>query len=57
VHPEAAAVYTFLEGQGVMTVDARQFPVRQGTVLVMDEGAQRGMVAETQLIFMATRLA
>lgn len=57
VHPEAAAVYHFLEGQGVMTVDDRQFPVQQGTVIIMDEGAQRGMVAETQLVFMAVRLA
>ncbi len=57
VHPEAAAVYHFLEGQGVMTVDGAQFPIQEGTVIVMDEGAQRGLLAETQLIFMAVRLA
>ncbi len=57
VHPEAAAVYHFLEGQGVMTVDGAQFPVQQGTVIVMEEGAQRGLLAETQLVFMAVRLA
>ena len=57
VHPEAAAVYHFLEGQGVMTVDGAQFPVQQGTVIVMDEGAQRGLLAETQLVFLAVRLA
>lgn len=56
-HPEAAAVYHFLEGQGVMSVDGAQFPVQQGTVIVMDEGAQRGLLAETQLVFMAVRLA
>jgi mannose-6-phosphate isomerase-like protein (cupin superfamily) len=57
VHPEAAAVYHFLEGKGVMTVDEAQFPVQPGTVIVMDEGAQRGLLAETQLVFMAVRLA
>jgi quercetin dioxygenase-like cupin family protein len=57
VHPEAAAVYHFLEGQGVMTVDGAQFPVQQGTVIVMDAGAQRGMLAETRLVFLAIRLA
>lgn len=57
VHPEAAAVYHFLEGQGVMTVDGAQFPVQQGSVIVMEEGAQRGLLAETQLVFMAVRLA
>jgi quercetin dioxygenase-like cupin family protein len=57
VHPEAAAVYHFLEGQGTMTVDDAAFPVQQGTVIVMDEGARRGLLAETQLVFMAVRLA
>ena len=57
VHPEAAAVYHFLEGTGVMTVDDAQFPVQQGSVIVMDEGVRRGLVAETQLVFMAVRLA
>jgi quercetin dioxygenase-like cupin family protein len=57
VHPEAAAVYTILEGQGIMTVDDAQFSVQQGSVIVMDEGAQRGLLAETRLVFMAVRLA
>lgn len=57
MHPEAAAVYHILEGRGVMTVDEAQLPVQPGTVIVMDEGAQRGLLAETQLVFMAVRLA
>jgi mannose-6-phosphate isomerase-like protein (cupin superfamily) len=57
IHPEAAAVYHFLEGKGTMTVNDEQFPVQPGTVIVMDEGAQRGLLAETQLVFMAVRLA
>ncbi len=57
VHPEAAAVYHFLEGQGVMTVDTAQYPVQPGTVIVVEAGARRGMLAETRLVFMAVRLA
>lgn len=57
VHPEAAAVYHILEGEGQMTVDDQTFPIQQGTVILMDEGAKRGMLAETQLVFMAVRLA
>jgi quercetin dioxygenase-like cupin family protein len=57
VHPESAAVYHFLEGVGTMTVDDQTFPVHQGTVIVMGEGAKRGLLAETQLDFMAIRLA
>ncbi len=57
VHPEAAAVYHFLEGKGTMTVDDEVYPVQQGTVIAMDEGARRGMQAETQLVFLAIRLA
>lgn len=56
-HPEAAAVYHILEGEGQMTVDDQTFPIQQGTVIVMDEGKKRGILAETQLVFMAVRLA
>lgn len=57
VHPEAAAVYHFIEGQGVMTVDGQDYPIQPGTVIATDEGAKRGIVAETQIIFLAVRLA
>jgi mannose-6-phosphate isomerase-like protein (cupin superfamily) len=50
-------VYHILEGEGQMTVDDQTFPIQQGTVIVMDEGAKRGMLAETQLVFIAVRLA
>ena len=57
VHPEAAAVYHFLEGQGVMTVDDQEYPVQPGSIIVMSGGARRGLLAETRLVFMAVRLA
>lgn len=57
VHPEAAAVYTFLEGKGIMTVNDQSFAVEQGSVIVTEKGAGRGMSAETRLVFIAVRMA
>jgi quercetin dioxygenase-like cupin family protein len=57
IHPEAAAVYHFLDGRGRMTVDGVEFPVGPGSIIVMDEGAARGLQAETQIVFLAVRLA
>ncbi len=57
VHPEAAAVYQFIQGKGIMTVDGEDYPVEPGSVLAMPEGAQRGLRAESEIIFLATRLA
>ncbi len=57
VHPESAAVYHFLEGRGFMMVDNEEFPVQPGTVIYVTKGSTRGMRAETQLVFVATRLA
>ncbi|MCC6169264.1 MAG: cupin domain-containing protein [Caldilineaceae bacterium] len=56
VHPEALAVYTFLDGQGVMQVGEEQFPVGPGALVVVPAGVARGMVAETRLAFAATRV-
>lgn len=57
VHPESAAVYHFIEGQGTMFVDDQEYQIQPGTVISMDEGAKRGMAAETQIVFLAIRLA
>jgi quercetin dioxygenase-like cupin family protein len=56
-HPEAGAVYQFLEGQGTMTVDGQEFAIQPGTVIAMEQGAERGLQADTQLVFLAIRLA
>ena len=54
-HPEALALYTFLEGQGSMQVGEEQFPVGPGALIVVPAGVARGMVAETRLSFVAAR--
>jgi quercetin dioxygenase-like cupin family protein len=56
-HPEALAVYHFLEGSGWMTVDDERYPIRCGATVVTPEGAKRGVEAETRLVFLATWIA
>lgn len=56
-HPEALAVYYILEGKGQMVVDGERIAVGPGTTVVTAAGSRRGMVAETQLSFLATRIA
>lgn len=54
-HPESLAVYTFLEGQGVMTVNGGEFPVSAGATVVTPPGAVRGMRADSRLVFLAVK--
>lgn len=56
-HPEAKAVYTFLEGAGWMTVNGERFPVEPGVVIVTPDMASRGVEAASRMIFLATRIA
>jgi quercetin dioxygenase-like cupin family protein len=56
-HPEALAVYHFLEGSGWMTVDEERYPVLSGTIIITPEGAARGVEADSRLVFLAARIA
>lgn len=55
-HPEALAVYYFLEGTGWMTVDDERYSVSSGAIVIIPAGAKRGVEAETRLVFVATRI-
>ncbi len=55
-HPEGLSVFQFIEGRGTMIVDEERLSVSPGTVIVADEGAHRGVEAETRLKFMAVRI-
>lgn len=57
VHPDALAMYHFLEGNGWMIVDGERIAVQAGATIITPEGASRGMEAETRLAFLATRIA
>lgn len=56
-HAEAQALYHFLSGTGWMIVDGNRMAVTAGATIVMPEGAVRGMEAETDLAFLAVRIA
>jgi quercetin dioxygenase-like cupin family protein len=56
-HPEAAAVYHFLEGRGWMQVDGERLAVQAGSTVITPAGASRGVEADTALAFLAARAA
>lgn len=56
-HPEGPSVFHFLEGSGRMTVGDENFAIQAGATVIVPDGASRGIQAETQLAFLAIRLA
>ncbi len=54
-HPEAMAVYHFLAGEGVMTVEGQPFAVTAGATVIAPPGSARGLHAESRLIFLAAK--
>lgn len=56
-HPEGLSVYHFLEGRGRMQVNDQRLEVQAGMTVILEAGDVRGMEAETDLAFLATRLA
>lgn len=55
VHPGEAAMYHFVEGEGLVTVDEETFAIRPGVTIVAPSGARRGMNARTRLVFLASK--
>ncbi len=55
-HPAAEAVYQFLQGTGWMIVDDQRWQVQAGAVVVVPDGAKRGIEAETRLAFIGARV-
>ncbi|MCX6082111.1 MAG: cupin domain-containing protein [Chloroflexi bacterium] len=55
VHPGEAAMYHFLEGEGLMTVDDETFAIQPGVTVVAASGAKRGMSAKTRLVFLGSK--
>jgi len=54
-HADVAAMYHFLEGSGLMTVDGETFAIQPGVTVIAPAGAVRGMNAKTQLIFLGSK--
>ena len=55
VHPGEAAMYHFLEGEGLMTVDEETFDIKPGVTVIAPSGAKRGMNAKTRVIFLGSK--
>ena len=55
VHPGETAMYHFLEGEGLMTVDDETFVIKPGVTVVAPSGARRGMNAKTRIIFLGSK--
>ncbi len=56
-HPEVEGVFHCLEGTGWMVVGGERLPFNTGAIVVVPEGAARGVEAETRLAFLAVRLS
>lgn len=55
VHPGEAALYYFLEGEGLMTVDDEAFAIKPGVTVIAPSGARRGMNAKTRVVFLGSK--
>ena len=54
-HAETLAIYHFLAGEGVMTVDEEELAVTAGSTVITPAGATRGMRATSRLTFLAAK--
>jgi len=54
-HPAEAALYHFLEGEGLMTVDDESYVIKPGVTVVVPGGAKRGMNAKTRVVFLGSK--
>jgi quercetin dioxygenase-like cupin family protein len=54
-HPGEAAMYHFLEGEGLMFIDDETFEIKPGVTVVAQSGAKRGITAKTRLVFLGSK--
>lgn len=55
LHPGEAAMYHFLEGEGLMTVGEEIFAIKPGVTVIAPSGAKRGMNAKTRVVFLGSK--
>jgi len=54
-HPGEAAMYHFLEGEGLMFIEEEAFEIKPGVTVVAPSGAKRGITAKTRLVFLGSK--
>jgi quercetin dioxygenase-like cupin family protein len=57
IHPAPASTYYFLSGTGQMFVGDETFAIQAGAIVVVPDGATRGIHAETDLAFLGAQAA
>ena len=55
-HPESLGVFHILKGNGWMTIANERLAVEAGATVIVPDKVARGLEAQTQLAFMATRV-
>lgn len=55
LHPSEAAMYHFLEGEGLMTVGGETFAIRPGVTVIAPANALRGINAKTRVVFLGSK--
>jgi quercetin dioxygenase-like cupin family protein len=55
LHPGEAAMYHFLEGDGLMTVGDETFVIQPGVTVLVPAGTARGMNARTRVTFLGSK--
>lgn len=55
VHADRSAMYHFLEGEGLMTVDEEDFAIKPGVTVIAPSGSRRGMNAKTRIVFLGSK--
>jgi quercetin dioxygenase-like cupin family protein len=54
-HPDQAAMYHVLEGNGLMTIGEDVFEIKPGVTVIVPSGVKRGINARTRLIFLGSK--
>ena len=55
IHPAEVAMYHFIEGEGLMTVDDETFAIKPGVTVIAPSGSKRGINAKTRVIFLGSK--
>ena len=55
VHAGEAAMYHFLEGEGLMTIGEETFDIKPGVTVVAPSGVKRGMNAKNRVVFLGSK--
>lgn len=56
-HPSGAGVFYIISGSGVMTVDGDEAPVGEGDMIFVENGAERGIRATSELVAFAVHIS